>query len=255
MSSYLGISSRIFVPNFLDSSARNRITAEGASLTIINGNYDETVLATKAAAESHEGGNGVLISDTALNERDKTARWMVEGYQTMFDEIEEQVFELTGERRVNAVVTPVGVGSLAQATVTHFQRSEARKEKPVIATVEPETAACLKSSLEAERPVTVDARYTICTGMCCGTISLIGWKFLSKGVGIAVATRDEEVDKAVIELRKYGVFAGPCGAASLAGLRGLVSAGGGEVGLGSDSVVVILCTEGERGYKTPGSDS
>lgn len=251
MAKYLGIKARIFVPSMLDAEAKDKITSEGAVIEVIDGTYDQTVVKTKLAAEQHPGDKGVLISDTALTVEDETARWIVEGYQTMFDEIEEQILALTGEKKISHVVTPVGVGSLAQAVATHYQGTP-RAEKPVIITVEPETAACLKTSLEAGQPTSVDAEYTICTGMCCGTISLIGWPILSKGVGAAITTRDVEVDKAVAQLGQYGVDAGPCGAASLAGLR--LMAGSGEMDLGSDAVVIILCTEGKRGYLTPELD-
>lgn len=251
MAKYLGTKARIYVPAMLDYEAKNKIISEGAIVEVIDGSYDQTVVETKSAAERHQNGRGVLISDTALDEEDETARWIVEGYQTMFDEIEEQVAELTSESKITHVFTPVGVGSLAQAVTTHWQRT-GRDDKPAIVTVEPETAACLKTSLEKGKPTSVDAEYTICTGMCCGTISLIGWPILSEGVSVAVTTRDAEVDRAVAELENYGVLAGPCGAATLAGLRFL--AGSGEFTVGSDAVVVILCTEGKRGYLTPKVD-
>ncbi|KAG4438688.1 hypothetical protein IFR05_005815 [Cadophora sp. M221] len=251
MAKYLGIKARIYVPSMLDSEAKDKITNEGAVIEVVDGPYDQTVVKTKLASEKHADGKGVLISDTALDIEDETARWIVEGYQTMFDEIEKQIVEQTGERKISHVLTPVGVGSLSQAVCTHWQRTE-REEKPAILTVEPETAACLKTSLEAGRPTSVDAKYTICTGMCCGTISLIGWPILSEGVSAAITARDVEVDRAVGELATYGVFAGPCGAATLAGLRFLVNSG--EMALGPDAVVVVLCTEGKRGYLTPGVD-
>ncbi|CZS88058.1 hypothetical protein WAI453_000456 [Rhynchosporium graminicola] len=249
MAKYLGIKARIFVPSMLDFEAKEKITNEGANLEIFDGSYDQTVVKTKSLAESHPDGKGVLISDTALTVEDETAAWIVEGNQTMFDEIEEQVFVETGERNISHVFTPVGVGSLVQAVTTHWQRME-KANKPLIVTVEPETAACLKTSLEAGEPKSVDAEYTICTGMCCGTISLIGWPILRTGVSAAVTTTDVEVHKAVRELEEYGVIAGPCGAATLAGLRFL--AGSGEMSLSPDSFVVILCTEGKRGYLIPG---
>jgi diaminopropionate ammonia-lyase len=50
------------------------------------------------------------------------------------------------------------------------------------------------------------------------------------------------VEKAMFDLERYGVRTGPCGAATLAGLRVLDS-------LGQDSIVLILCTEGARPYE------
>lgn len=208
--------------------------------------YDQTVLVTKLAAEKHEGGKGLLISDTALDVKDEIPRWIVEGYQTMFDEIEEQILEVTGQQRITHVVTPVGAGSLASATVSHFERTP-RSEKPVIVTVEPESAACMKASLEAGKMASVNATYTICTGMCCGTLSASVWPILKDGVQVAITINDSEVNEAIHALQRFGVYAGPCGAASLAALQKLARVGG--MPLPPDSVAVALCTEGKRGYQ------
>jgi diaminopropionate ammonia-lyase len=246
MAKYLGIKARIFVPSMLDEEAKSKIANEGATVEVFAGDYDQTVVATKAAAEKHLDGMGLLISDTALEIGDETAQWIVDGYQTMFDEIEEQVLEITRGDRLTHVITPVGVGSLAQAVVTHFGRTS-RAERTSVVTVEPRTAACLKTSLEAGQMMSINAEYTICSGMCCGTLSANGWPILKDGVEMATIVDDEEVDKAVRELVLYGVHAGPCGAASLAALRGLSNSGLSR--MAPEAVVVILCTEGRRGYQ------
>ena len=245
MAKYLGVEARIFVPRMLDKEAKSNIESEGAVIEVFDGDYDQTVLATKLAAEKHEDGKGLLISDVALEIGDEIPGWIVDGYQTMFDEIEEQVFDITGRHAITHVVTPVGVGSLAQAVVVHFTRLPGFEETQII-TVEPTTAACLKTSLEAGEMTSVDATYTICTGMCCGTVSVDAWQLLKAGVDVSVTVDDDEVHKAVLELQIYDVWAGPCGAASLAGLRHLV--GTGFLAAGPDTVIVILCTEGKRSY-------
>jgi diaminopropionate ammonia-lyase len=79
MAKYLGIKARIFVPTMVDEEAKSKITSEGATVEVINGDYDKTVLDTKLAAEEHEGGKGLLISDTALEVDDEIPRWIVEG--------------------------------------------------------------------------------------------------------------------------------------------------------------------------------
>ena len=245
MAMYLGIQARIFVPKMLDEEAKSKICNEGAVVEVVDGDYDHTVLVTESFAEKCSNGKSLLISDTALEIGDKTAQWIVDGYQTMFDEIEEQASDINS-RPITHVVTPVGVGSLAQAAVAHF-KAASRQEKPQIITVEPMTAACLKSSLEAGKPTSVNATYTICTGMCCGTLSASAWPILKSGVSFAVAVDDDEVHEAVVELQDYNIWAGPCGAASLAAIRRLMSIGGLQMGPGA--VVVILCTEGRRGYQ------
>jgi diaminopropionate ammonia-lyase len=239
MAKYLGIKARIFVPAMSDDAVKGNITSEGADVVVWDGSYDQAVLAAKAGAENHADGKGLLVSDTALIAGDETAQWIVDGYQTMFDEIEEQIGSFTSEG-ITHVLSPVGVGSLCQAVVTHFG-SSTRSAKPSIITVEPTQAACLKSSLEASKMISIDVGYTICSGMCCGTPSASAWPILRDGVSMAVSIEDEDVEKALLELQKYGVNAGPCGGATTAAVRRLSN-------LGHDAIVLLLCTEGARPY-------
>ena len=127
------------------------------------------------------------------------------------------------------------------ATCTRYARAD-ECEKVQVVTVEPVAAACFKSSLEAGKPITVETKYTICTGMCCGTVSLSAWPIMKDGVSMAMAVEDAQVEKALLDLKKYGVNAGPCGAATTASVRQLPN-------LGPESVVMVLCTEGERRYE------
>jgi diaminopropionate ammonia-lyase len=83
--------------------------------------------------------------------------------------------------------------------------------------------------------------------VCCGTLSANAWPVLKAGVDLAITVEDEDVHEAIQQLHKYGVHAGPCGAACLAGLLRLV--GSGVCALDKDAVIVLLCTEGERGYR------
>jgi diaminopropionate ammonia-lyase len=240
MAKYLGVKARIFVPAMLDDYLKGNIAGEGAEVVVCDGDYDQAVLATKAAAENHADGKGLLISDTALVLGDQTAQWIVDGYQTMFDEIDEQIGVITSER-ITHILSPVGVGSLSHAVVTHFG-SLKRESRTEVITVEPTEAACLKASLEAGEMTSIDVGYSICSGMCCGTPSATAWPVLRDGVSMAVSVEDVDVEKALLDLKKYGVHAGPCGAATTAAVRQLPN-------LGRDAVVVLLCTEGTRPYE------
>lgn len=55
------------------------------------------------------------------------------------------------------VAVPVGVGSLAQAVLTHY-RGRPAGPAPALLAVEPETAACVLASLDAGEPVSVPPR-------------------------------------------------------------------------------------------------
>lgn len=239
MAKYLSIKARIYVPLMVDEETIVKISSEGAKVEVWQGDYDQTVIATKAAAAKHPDGKGLLISDTALEIEEETPQWMIDGYQTLFEEIDEQIKHVT-DKSITHVLTPLGVGSLCSATCKHYGRGGG-VEKPGVVTVEPVAAACFKTSLEAGKPVSIETSYTICTGMCCGTVSVTAWPIMKDGVSMAIALEDTQVEKALLDLRKYGVNAGPCGAATTAGARQLPN-------LSPESVVVVLCTEGERNY-------
>lgn len=80
-------------------------------------------------------------------------------------------------------------------------------------------------------------------GLTCGTVSATALEDLLSGIDLSVLVDDDAVKEAVRDLDKLDVRAGPCGAATLAGVRTLK-----EVGkLHEDMVVVLVCTEGRLG--------
>jgi acetylornithine deacetylase/succinyl-diaminopimelate desuccinylase-like protein len=162
----------------------------------------------------------------------------------MMTEIETQ---LNG-KPPDLVVTPVGVGSFAQAVVSH---SKAAGRNTRVLAVEPDTAACLWKSLNSGASLPINTNSTIMSGMNCGTVSTNAWPILKSGVDASVTVSDIESHLAVEELLSLGVNAGPCGGSTLAALRYATSEGLESLGLTKDSVVVLLSTEGARDYIKP----
>ncbi len=175
------------------------------------------------------------------------SQWIVDGYSTMMNEVDEQVLATTGTA-VDLAVVPVGVGSFAQSAVTHYKSTE---RSSALLTVEPESAACLKESLINDAPTTIATAYTIMTGINCGTVSSIAWPFLHNGIDASISISDTESHHAVQSLNSMGVNAGPCGAANLAALRIVAQKDRAAIGLNADSIVVLFCTEGMRDYDVP----
>lgn len=175
-------------------------------------------------------------------------KWIVNGYETMLQEIDNQIASLIGNTCPDIVITPVGVGSLAQAVVSHYKRPGNHNSTTII-TVEPDTAACLKSSLEKGTFTTIGTSHTIMSGLHCATLSTIAWPLLSHGVDIATSVSDMECHQAVQELDHLGIGAGPCGAATLATLLSVHTHH--PAIFRPDSVIVLLCTEGSRPYTPP----
>ncbi|KAH7395620.1 pyridoxal-phosphate dependent enzyme-domain-containing protein [Cadophora sp. MPI-SDFR-AT-0126] len=268
---------KIFVPRGLDESIVRSIEEEGkgVEVLVVEGCYDVSVKVAHRWGEDNQG--GMLIEGTAFEGYEDVPKWTVQGYRSMLYEIDSQ---LNGQVP-SLVVAPVGVGSLAQAIVTHYKApkslvssspvalppdstqssSSNRPSRTSILTVEPRTAASLHASLHAGTSLTITTAPTIMTGLECGTISTAAWPILKEGVDASITVGDREVHRAVKDLEMYGAEAGPCGAAALAGLREVFGWVRGEngmgrevrevLGLGGESVVVLICTEGRRPYAAP----
>ncbi|KAH8893937.1 acetylornithine deacetylase [Thozetella sp. PMI_491] len=241
----LSVPVEIYVPAGTHSATMEPIRSEGASVVVSTGDYD---VAMREASEAAIQKGGVLIQDCGFGSYQRVPQLIVEGYQTMFSEIDAQL----GQLSPSLVVTPVGVGSLAQAVVSHFKRQDRAVR---ILTVEPDTAACLWKSLARGESVTERTMPGIMAGLTCGTVSSAAWSILQPGVDASVSVSDYESHLAVEELKAQGLSIGPCGAATLAGLRRLKAEEKTKLGLGQNSVIILLCTEGKREYSAPRSVS
>ncbi len=241
----LGVPATISVPTGLTAPARDAITAEGATLVELDLPYDDVVAATAAAA----GPDTIVVQDTAWPGYADVPQWIVDGYATLFTEIDRQLTD-AGVERLDLVAVPVGVGSLAQAAVRHY-RSGARC--PAVLTVEPEHAPAVITSLRRGAPTSVPTGHTVMAGLNCGTPSSLAWPVLAGGVDAATTVSDAAATAAMRDLERLGVDSGPCGAASLAGVRAALADRDrrAALALGPDGVVVLLSTEGRAANPLP----
>ena len=240
----LGQRAHVLVPDGVHPAAVAAITAEGAQVTHVAGDYDEAVRQAAAAAA---GPATLLIQDTAWPGYEQIPGWIVEGYGTLCAEVDEQL-ATAGAGPPDLVGVPVGVGSLAQAVVTHY-RSRPAGTAPAVLAVEPEAASWVVPSLIRGEPVSVVTGETIMAGLNCGTPSSLAWPCLCDGLDAAVTVTDAASARAVADLAAAGVSAGPCGAAALAGLRTALTGDGAgqrreELGLHPAATIVLLSTEG-----------
>ncbi|WP_431695981.1 diaminopropionate ammonia-lyase [Kocuria rhizophila] len=241
MAALLGLRARVYIPGGVGDTAVRAIEAEGAPVVFGGPSYDDAVA---TAARSAAGPDELLVQDTSWPGYEEVPRWIVEGYMTLFAEADEQL-AAAGAHGPDLVACPVGVGALAHAMVDHY-RGVARSTAALL-TVEPRTADCVARSLRAGEPVTVDTSApTMMAGLNCGTPSGIGWPTIRDGVSAAVSVTEDECRRAVGDLQGLGQDSGPCGAASLAGVRELLGAPGAreEQGLDENSVVLLISTEG-----------
>jgi diaminopropionate ammonia-lyase len=237
----LGHRAHVLVPDGVHPAAVRAIRDEGAAVTHVPSSYDD---ALDVAAREAERSGGLLVQDTAWDGYTEVPTWIVDGYSTLFAEIDDQLRDRG--RTPDLVVVPTGVGSLLQAALTHYRSDPARHSTAVVS-VEPVDAACVRASVAAGRPVTVDTGRTVLAGLNCGTVSTLAWPFIAPGLDAAVTVGDASAVAAAHDLAALGVPAGPCGGAALAALRA-VEAGSDHrravPGLSPTATVVLLVTEG-----------
>jgi len=266
----LGRPARVYVPKAVPDVVLDRIAAEGARITVVDADYDGAVLAARSDADGAP--DSLLIQDTAWDGYEEVPSWIVDGYETLFAEIDAQLLaagvSAADLGRAGLISVPVGVGSLAQAAVAHYRNSALPgPARPRLLSVEPDTAACVLRSLADGALVSVPTDVTVMNGLNCGTPSSIAWPYLRDGLDAAIAVTDDEARAAIAALASAGITAGPSGAAGLAGLRAALTGDGAaarrrDLGFGpgsgfgpssgprhdSDSdpvsVVVCICTEG-----------
>ncbi len=213
-----GLAARIHLPARSSPARRAAIAGEGAEVVVVAGTYEDAV--AQAAAEGRRA--GVLeIADVGGS---GPARWVIDGYATLFAEIGAPF---------DVALVPTGVGSLAAAAARWGAATGTR----VIA-VEPQTAGCLAASLAAGRPARVATPGTSMAGLDCAEVSAAAWPTLRAGIHATVAVSDAQAQAAMRELAAHGLAIGESGAAALAALRAAA---------GDDAIagrVLLIATEG-----------
>ena len=231
VASLRGLRCRVFLPSRAAVARRQAIASEGAEVTIVDGSYEDAVaLAAEAGAE--EGAMG--IADVGQS---GPARWVIDGYATLFAEAGAQ-------GRFDLVLVPVGVGSLAAAAARFGAQAGAR-----VVGVEPVSAACLTASLAAGEPTRIWTPGTTMAGLDCAEVSVAAWPSLRSGIHGTVTVDDAEAAAATRELAGAGLAIGESGAAPLAGLRALAGAADcaalrGALALSPSDRVILIATEG-----------
>jgi diaminopropionate ammonia-lyase len=214
---------RIFVPAATLPVRVEAIADEGAAVEIVEGTYDDALAAAERAARAP---GALLVSDAASPE-------VIDGYATLGAEIGVEP---------DVVLVPVGVGALAAAIVRRFPHAR-------VIGVEPESAACVLASLEADEPVSVALTHeSAMAGLNCGTPSPAAWPDLRAGLWGAVAIDDDAALAGMRLLAEEGVEAGECGGAAAGAARALLTGPlRSELALAPDATVLLIVTEGPTG--------
>jgi len=226
-----GLRARIVLPAHAAPARRAAIEGEGAEIVMVDGGYEEAV--ARAAADGSRPG-AVELADVGDSD---PARWVIDGYATLFAELAEQ-------GGADVVLVPIGVGSLGAAATRFGAACGAR-----VIGVEPVTAACLTASLRAGVPSTVPTPGTTMAGLDCAEVSAAAWPSLRAGIHGTIMVTDDEAHAAMRELAAARLAIGDCGAAPLAALRALAGEAScaalrDAIALRPDTRIVLVATEG-----------
>ena len=232
----------IYLPKRVSGTRIQRIEAQGATVVMVDGTYDDAVGIAKQAAAR---GEGLLVPDTTDDLDDVVVRDVMNGYALITNELIEQ-FRGDASAQPTHVFVQAGVGGLAAAIVSGLAGSMRAPCKWLV--VEPASAACVARAQAARRPVRIDGALDTSAGMLsCGLASAPAIGILQAAGAIAVVVDEQHLLAAKAALHDIaGIESTPSGAAGLAGLMHVASRSDlcSTYGLGPESRVLLLITEG-----------
>jgi len=239
-----GCKSKIFIHANVSKERERAMSALGADVVRINGNYEASLAACKEAAELN---NWPIVSDTSWKGYRETPMQIMAGYSVMSKEIIEQM----GSSRPSHTILPIGVGGLAAGIVAPmWEDMNANLGKMI--SVESHFSQCFLNSISNGKPTLVDIKEeTLMAGLSCGEVSEIAWEILKPTLSHCMSIADEGIAK-IMQLFANGNFgetsieAGECSASGLAAL--LIAKNNPSIWrqleLNKDSTVLLIGTEG-----------
>ncbi|HET6832749.1 MAG TPA: diaminopropionate ammonia-lyase [Acidimicrobiales bacterium] len=239
MAKLLGLSATILVPDGTAPARVGGIAAEGAEVTVVPGTYDDAVAESAALASDRD----LVISDTSWPGYEDPPRRVIEGYATIFAELEEQLTTL--DAVPDLVMVPLGVGALGAAAASCLRAGLEPGEGPMLVGVEPDSAACVAEGVRAGHVVEVPGPHrSIMAGLNCGLASILALPTVAAGFDAFVTIDDDRCREAMRSLAAAGLDLGETGAAALGGLMALRADHGAELPVPAAAVVLLLATEG-----------
>ena len=239
-----GCKSKIFIHANVSEERERAMSALGADVVRINGNYEASLAACKEAAELN---NWPIVSDTSWKGYRDTPMQIMAGYSVMSKEMMEQM----GLSRPSHTFLPIGVGGLAAGVVAPMWEDMNDKLGQIIS-VESHFSQCFLDSISNGKPTLVDIKEeTLMAGLSCGEVSEIAWEILKPTLSHCMSIADDGIAK-IMQLFANGGFgetsveAGECSASGLAAL--LIAKNNPSIWrqleLNKDSTVLLIGTEG-----------
>jgi diaminopropionate ammonia-lyase len=260
MARLLGLQATILVPDGTAAARIDGIAAEGAEVVVSPGTYDDAVTLSAGMASERD----LVISDTSWPGYQDTPRRVIDGYSTIFAEIDAQVAELAaevsdGERvevpevgvrvpvplAIDMAFVPLGVGALGAAAGACMRAGREPGDRPVLVGVEPDTAACVTAAVAAGHAVEVPGPHrSIMAGLNCGLASIVALPTVTATYDAFVSVDDDGCRDAIRLMADAGLDVGETGAAALAGLQAVVADHRAKLSVPDKATVLLLATEG-----------
>lgn len=243
-----GQSAVIYMPGDTVRSRIDNIKNEGSDVVLVEGTYDDCVRKISEDALRH---GWIEISDTAYQGYTEIPSWVLNGYSTIFRELETQLGTLD-MLKTDLLILQAGVGAFAASGASYLSQRFGKK-RPKIVIAEPLEAACFLESVKYGKGEAVPARgkmETIMAGLNCGVPSIVAWPILRDSSDLFISIHDKYAEQAMREYASERIISGESGASGLAALIALMKdrnlAGPkNEMGLGPDSRVIVINTEGD----------
>lgn len=248
----LGFTCKIYVHSETSKARIDAITAFGAEVTVVKGNYDDAV---RQAAEDAKNNGWYVVSDTSWPGYEEIPTWIMQGYNSLVLGAQEQ-FAGVGIIKPTHVIVQAGVGAMA-ASVVGFYTSLFPNDPPKFIVVEPDQAACIYESIAAGDGKCHSVKgslSTIMAGLACGDPSPVAYDILRDNADIFFQVPDNVAARG---MRILGcplagdplVISGESGAVPLGTLFALRTDELDKeledaLGFNEDSVVFMINTEG-----------
>jgi diaminopropionate ammonia-lyase len=229
-----GLGAHILVPAGTAQARIDGIASEGAHVEVVDGSYDDAVAKAAGMADATH----VVLSDTSWPGYEDVPRWVVEGYETIFSEADDQL----GGELPDVALIPIGVGSLGVAAARHWPATP-----PRLVGLEPETAACAFESIRAGQPVTVPGPHeSIMAGLNAGTVSELAWPVLRDRFDAFCAIDDTWAEQGMRKLAAIGIDAGEVSGGTVGAAAAICGndEARGALGIDTGSSLFLLLTEG-----------
>ncbi|UVE69497.1 diaminopropionate ammonia-lyase [Burkholderia pyrrocinia] len=234
----------------VDAERERAISAYGARIVRIAGNYDESVV---CAAQLAQANGWYVVSDTSYDGYEAIPRDVMQGYGVIAAEAAEAAAQAAQDdgRPFTHVLLQGGVGGLAAGVASYLWERDGA-QRPHFIVVEPRQADCLYQSALAGRAAKATGSVdSVMAGLACGEASPLAWDFLELCIDHFMLIDDDDAVHAMRGLaagseRDVPLVAGESGAAGIAGLEVLMRdpALARQAGLDASSRVLAINTEG-----------